>query len=358
MCGADLTIKAGGRAGPQPKSLAGSAAREGRRPPVVLLVILSALIVVVLVGGYLFYTGIIKLPEAVGGPTPLPTTPVVATPTVTLTQPPTFTPLPSATETTAPTGTPLPPTEYTVVLGDSCAAIAAQFHVSSNSIIVLNGLDPNCNLSVGRVLQIPQPTGTPTPLPTATLGAVVATQVPRIQYTVNDGDTLGGIATFYGVTVNDLMEVNGIGDATSIRPGDVLIIPVERIITPGPSPTPTPNPPWPAPNQLLPTDGQAFDAAGVVTLQWTSVGALRPDEFYYVVIEDVTCNCARFYKLPTTDTKLIVPSTFRHTEAAIHVYRWTVTTVRQRPNTNVNPEFDPAGATSTIHDFVWQGGPP
>jgi len=358
VCGADLTIKAGGRAGPQPKSLAGSAAREGARPPIVLLVLLSLLIVVGLVGGYLLYTGAIKLPASVGGPTAAPTTLAVATPTVTHTQPPTFTPLPSATETTAPTGTPLPPTEYTVVLGDSCAAIAAQFQVSSNSIITLNRLDPNCNLSVGRLLLIPQPTGTPTPLPTATLGAVVATQVPRIQYTVFAGDTLGGIATFYGVTVADLMEVNGITDAASIRAGDVLIIPVERIITPGPSPTPTPFPPWPAPNQLLPADGQAFNADSVVTLQWTSVGALRPDEFYYVVIEDVTCNCARFYQQPTTDTKLIVPSTFRQTEAAIHVYRWTVTTVRQKPNTNVQPEFDPAGATSTIHDFVWQGGTP
>ena len=77
-----------------------------------------------------------------------------------------------------------------------------------------------------------------------------------------------------------------------------------------------------------------------------------------MVIEDVTCNCARFYQAPTADTKLIVPATFRHTDNAIHVYRWTVTTVRQRPNTSVQPEFDPAGATSTIHDFVWAGGTP
>lgn len=364
VCGADLSVKSGGRAAPKAKSLAGTGAREGSgRPPIVALVVLSLLLVVGITAGYLIYSGAIKVPNPFAGgddPAATPETQVanLPTPTVTLTQPPTFTALPSATETTAPTGTPQPPTEYTVVLGDTCVGLAAEFDVSQNSIIQLNNLDPNCNLSEGRVLLIPVPTGTPTPLPSATLGAVVATAVPRLTYTVHSGDTLQGIANFYGVTVADLMEVNGITDPANIRVDQVLIIPVERIVTPGPSPTPTPFPAWPAPNQLLPNDGQIFPAGEVVTLQWTSVGALRPDEFYYVVIEDVTCNCARFYRQPTTDTKLIVPITFRQTDDAIHVYRWTVTTVRQRPNTSVQPEYDPAGATSPIHDFVWLGGAP
>ena len=363
VCGADLTIKAGGRAAPKPKTLAGTAERSGGRPPIALMVVLSLLIVVGITAGYLIYTRTIDLSNIFGsGGDPTATLQVAqvtdTTATVTLTAPPTFTPEPSATETTAPTVTPLPPSQYVVVAGDTCAALAAQYNVSSASIILLNNLDPNCNLAVGVTLLIPQPTGTPTALPSATLGAVVATQPPRLTYEVHQGDTLQGIANFYGVTVADLMEVNGISDATKIRPGDVLIIPTERIVTPGPTPTATPLPPWPAPNQLLPTDGGTFNAGDIVTLQWTSVGTLREGEFYYVVIEDVTCNCARFYQAPTADTKLIVPATFRHTDNAIHVYRWTVTTVRQRPNTSVQPEFDPAGATSTIHDFVWAGGTP
>jgi hypothetical protein len=175
-------------------------------------------------------------------------------------------------------------------------------------------------------------------------------------YTVHEGDTLGAIANFYGVTVADLMEVNGIARPEDIQPGDVLIIPVERMITPGPSPTPTPPPPWPAPNALQPSDGQTFNASDVVTLQWASVGALRADEFYFVVLEDVTCNCARFYRQQTTDTKLIVPSDFRHTDAGLRVYRWTVTTVRQTSGPNAPFESEPAGATSTNRVFVWMGG--
>jgi LysM repeat protein len=303
---------------------------------------------------FLFATGRLTLPFASASVAETPPTP---TATVTHTAPPTITALPTSTETPVPTPTPLPPAEYTVAAGDTCVSIAVEYNVSWQSIVALNGLDPNCNLSVGRVLLIPQPTPTPTPLPTATLGGVVTTQVPRTTYTVHFGDTLLGIANFYGVTVGDLMEVNGITDATTIREGQVLIIPLERVVTPGPTPTATPPAPWPAPNQLLPADGQIFAAGEGVTLQWTSVGPLRPAEFYFVIIEDVTCNCARFYRQPTTDTKLIVPLTFRHTDTSIHIYRWTVTTVRQKPDGGAQAEFEPAGATSPIRDFVWIGGP-
>jgi LysM repeat protein len=350
VCGADLTIKTGAR------STRPGAAALPRSAPLRLPSAWLILLVVVLVAGsvvaYLFYNGTIKLPQA---PVAQADVTVTVTPTVTNTLPPTFTAQPTATETQAPTDTPQPPLEYAVQAGDTCVSIAAQYNVSWQSIVTLNSLDPNCNLSVGRILLIPLPTPTPSPLPTATLGAVVATQVPRLIYTVHSGDTLLGIAGFYGVTVADLMEVNGITDPTSIRPGDTLIIPIERAVTPGPTPTATPPPPWPAPNQLQPADGQAFAAADVITLQWASVGALRPGEFYFVVLEDVTCNCARYYRQPTTDTKLIVPSNFRHTASGLRVYRWTVTTVRQTSPANAPFAYDAAGATSPGRVFVWMG---
>jgi hypothetical protein len=153
------------------------------------------------------------------------------------------------------------------------------------------------------------------------------------------------------------MEVNGITDQNNITAGQILIIPLERVVTAGPSPTATQPPPWPAPNQLVPADGQAFDASQPVTLQWTAVGTLRADELYFVSLEDVTCNCARVYEQAVVETKLIVPATFRHTDNSIHVYRWTVTTVRQRPGAaGSNPEYDSAGFTSPIRDFIWMGG--
>jgi LysM repeat protein len=350
VCGADLTLKSSGRGGSRARARPIPGASAPRLPHPLILILLLLLVA----GGvlaFLYATGRLRLPgltTVVEAPT--------ATVTASLTAPPPATASATATETPVPTDTPLPPVEYAVVANDTCVGIAVEYNVSAESIITLNNLDPNCNLAVGRVLLIPQPTPTVTPLPTATLGGPVETQVPRVTYTVHAGDTLQAIANFYGVTVGDLMEVNGIANPNDIQEGQVLIIPTERIVTPGPTPTATPPPPWPAPNQLLPADGAAFAGGEVVTLQWTSVGTLRADESYFVTVEDVTCNCARFYRQPTTETKLIVPASFKHTDDALHVYRWTVTTVRQRSSTGGQPEFDPAGASSAIRDFVWMGG--
>lgn len=62
----------------------------------------------------------------------------------------------------------------------------------------------------------PEPTPEPTPEPEG-----------PIEYTVLEGDTISDIATFFGVTVEDLLAVNGLTeeDATFLQPGDVLIIP-------------------------------------------------------------------------------------------------------------------------------------
>ena len=61
------------------------------------------------------------------------------------------------------------------------------------------------------------PTATPTPAPTATPTPVT--------YIVQRGDYLSAIAGEYGVTVEDLVEANGITDPNRISVGQVLVIP-------------------------------------------------------------------------------------------------------------------------------------
>ena len=85
-----------------------------------------------------------------------------STPTMTLT--PTNTPTMPA----EPTWTPLPPLDYVVKANETCSDIAAQFHVSVQSIILANNLGTDCLLSEGRSIKVPQPTLTPSPVPSAT----------------------------------------------------------------------------------------------------------------------------------------------------------------------------------------------
>lgn len=74
---------------------------------------------------------------------------------------------------------------------------------------------------------------TPTPGATSTRPAAQETAPPAAsptpqtnEYTVQDGDTLSGIAAQFGVSVDQIVALNGLGDANQIAVGQVLKIPV------------------------------------------------------------------------------------------------------------------------------------
>lgn len=134
------------------------------------------------------------------------------------------------------TVTPPPPTltqtasSYTVVVGDSLWGIAQKFGVTVNALKSTNNLTSD-NLQIGQTLRIPTreevasaPSPSPAPSQTATSHTVVA------------GDTLWGIASRYGTTVNDLRQANQLSsDLLSI--GQTLTIPSGSVETPSPAPT-------------------------------------------------------------------------------------------------------------------------
>jgi len=347
VCGADLTAAPPTGVGRMASAPGRAVAASLRGPGALLFIVLVLLLVAAGVGMLLFAYGKIQLPT-LASPTP--------TITLTFTPLPTFTPIPSATETLEPSPTPLPPIEYKIKSGDQCGVLAATYDVSVQSIVALNHLDPNCLLTVGKTIQIPQPTSTPTALPSATLPVGLATVPPPFTHTVVAGETCGGIAKVFRINLADLIKENGLKSDCPIRPGQVLIIPFAPPA--GPTPTATVPPPYSAPKQLLPADGQQFMKPDdkTVTLQWASVGELQLNEFYFVTVEDVTCRCGRVYKQAVTETKLIVPEEYRPGEAAPHLFRWNVTTVRQsNAGTAAQPVYDPAGATSPDAGFIWGG---
>lgn len=342
VCGAELRQERG-----KPK-----AAAPGRRATQVTLSLPVAIgvlagFVLLTAGGTFAATRI-----SAGGDGRVPTPTISVTPTITSTSAPT------PTETPAPSATPLPPIEITLPPNYFCVDLAAVYNVSLQSILALNpGLQ--CELLVvGQSILIPQPTTTPAPPPTETLSAEDATAeaCETVSYEVQEGEALSAIAENYNVSMQAIMDYNSM-TGTGVFSGQRLVIPLcARNPTPGPSPTPTSPPPYPAPNLLLPVDGAAFTLADdTVTLQWAAVAQLREDELYQVIVEDVTEGSGtRRLSAYVTDTKYIVPVSFRPVGTLPHILRWWVTTVRQTGTNDAgNPIYSPAGANSARRDFTW-----
>jgi len=346
VCGTDLS----GVTGPN-KAATGTVL--GRRPiRLTTVLILLGIVLAAVAGGVFVFLQTDAGRELVNPPT--------ETATATATLPPTLTHTPTPTDTPEPTATPLPPVDYVVQTGDSCVRIAVNSQVSVQSIIDANGgiINPACtNLVPGSTIKVPQPTPTPSPLPTATLGRIEATPIPRPTYIIQRGDQLATIAKFYGLKIEDLMQANGITDPNRIQFGQILLIPIDKVPPQGPTQTPTAPPAYPAPQLLNPADGEAFVGVDSVTLQWVAVSQLQPGEFFQVRIEDVTANSARILRDVVPDNRYIIPATFQPADGKPHVYRWSVTIVRQRPGANVNqpPVYDSAGLSSPERTFVWQG---
>lgn len=316
-----------------------------------LPVAIGLLALFVIVGGGLTYLGL-SATDRIAQPTDVPST----TPSPSIT--PTGTPeTPTVTSTPQPSHTPL---AYTVQLGDTCGSISFAFNVSSQSIILANSLDANCNLFQGQGLNIPQPTFTITPIATSTLSNVEATiaACETVDYVVQEGDSLSLIAVAYGVPLENILRWNGLTSDTAFL-GQPLVIPLcERTFVGGQTVTPTVAPDYPAPELLLPANGQAFAGSNNnVTLQWSSVGTLRENEYYQVTVIDLTGGQNERITTVVKDTKFTVPTVFRPTDGQPHIFRWFVVPVAQISVDNDGlPVYRLGGPISESRVFSWGSG--
>lgn len=358
-CGARVSEKAGKcpvcgneLIGAARTSSSGNPIRGSRMPELTLTLpaALGFLAIFVAIGAGAVYF-ILKQTEVIPPPT--------ATPTITLT--PTISPTATMTimPTEAPTLTPEPPIDYTIQEGDTCSSVAYQFDVSINSIILMNNLGTQCLMAPGNKILIPRPTPTPTETPTSTPSGAEATDAACAKdiYTVKGTDTLSNVSLNYNVPLDAIKEANGMANDI-VWEGMKLIVPLcKRNPTAGPTPTPTTPPPYPAPNLLLPADGASYTLSNEnITLQWASIGTLRGNEYYQITIVDLTDPSQRRLTDYATDTKYIVPTTFRPNDNLPHVMKWWITVVRQTGNDSAGkPIYDSAGAISEQRAFSWIG---
>ena len=111
---------------------------------------------------------------------------------------------------TARASLPYPTVHHTLAWGETLADVAARFGVTVEALAAANGIADLYMLAPGRALVLPSPEP--------------ATE-PASVYVVQPGDTLFGIATRFGTTVEALAAANGIADPANIQAGQSLTIP-------------------------------------------------------------------------------------------------------------------------------------
>jgi lysozyme len=137
-----------------------------------------------------------------------------------------------------PIGVVTPPASHLVQPGETLQWIAERYKVTPESIIEINDLTSASRLTVGKVLALPA-TGGPSTFTT--------------EHIVQPGQTLRSIGELYGITWEQLAEVNNLPNPNLIQVGQTLIVPAFG--TP-PEPQPVVVPPAPITQQPAPTTVQ------------------------------------------------------------------------------------------------------
>jgi len=290
------------------------------------------------------------------------------TPTMTFTATPTFTPTATSTSTAAPTETATPEvTTYVVRNGDTLSLIGAQFGVTVDAIMAANGLTDHM-ITVGQTLLIPVEPASPgagTEV-SETASAAGTTEPEGTTYVVQAGDNLSEIAQRFNISLEALMEANGIENPDAISEGQTLIIPgrVSSAETPGIGGPPTPTVSsllvYPAPVLLGPPDGWEFreeEAELPILLNWLSVGLLGDDEWYSVSVTPAQTGEAEGQGVPeyTKANSYRVPLELRPPpDAESSIVEWQVAVVRLVENEGEDaPDVATIGRQSETRSFYW-----
>jgi len=143
-----------------------------------------------------------------------------------------------------PTGVVTPPATHLVKSGETLQWIAERYNVTPESIIEINNITNISRLTIGQVLTLP-----------ATGGPSIFTT----EHIVQPGQTLREIGELYGISWEQLAEVNNLPNANLIQVGQTLIVPAfgtaptpqPVVVTPTPVPAPITQQPVPStPAQL------------------------------------------------------------------------------------------------------------
>jgi hypothetical protein len=276
----------------------------------------------------------------------------------------------------------------TVQVGDSLIGILSRTPCGNevtfglvDAVVELNENIANADVlpAIGSTILIPLPTSTPIPEGAnmtetqAALDGVEIIDGSRFTagqefgcYTVQEGDTVVGIADLYNTDLEVLSQrnpnLNWQGCDFTNPSGGPLCNPGIRIdacinvplptSTPVPSNTPsgretaTATPTQESARLISPPEGVIISQR--VTLEWLSVGILQPDERYLIYVEDRTTGTSYSYSTP--NTRLTLPDSLIPADGQNHAIVWRVTVGRK----NDDETYTPVGGEGVWHSFQWQ----
>ncbi|MEO8093888.1 MAG: LysM peptidoglycan-binding domain-containing protein [Pseudolysinimonas sp.] len=141
------------------------------------------------------------------------------------------------------------PTRYTIKRGDTISGIASRYGLSTQKLLTLNKLTKASIIYPGQVIKLsgssiaidpvsnvtpdPEAGDPPSTPPTSTPAPVI-----NNKYTIKSGDTVTAIAARFGVSVDAILNANGLTRSSIIYAGRTLVIPGVNVIQDGSSITP------------------------------------------------------------------------------------------------------------------------
>ena len=134
--------------------------------------------------------------------------------------------------------------KHKVQSGETFYSISRKYGLTIDELCAANGVKSTDLLKAGQVLVIPEKTAAKAPEPPKAAPAATAQEKPKETaksasssqrkfdtYTVQKGDTLYRIAQVNGITVDELKSLNALEDASKLKVGQKLKIPVTIVDT-------------------------------------------------------------------------------------------------------------------------------